>query len=51
MSKALKKLESVRISVQRPKKEKITPEECIKRMEAFPEREEAFIAAIKKNKD
>ena len=35
---------------KRPERMEISPEECIKRMVSFPERREAFIAAIRKGK-
>lgn len=36
---------------QRPRRAKLTAEESLRRMEAFPEREEQFIAAVRKSKD
>lgn len=36
------------IKIERPKREKLTREETIKRVEAFPERMEKLIAAIRK---
>lgn len=39
------------IKVQRPKRLKLSAEESLKRMEAFPERKEQFIAAIRKSQD
>jgi len=36
------------IRIQRPKREKVTREEAIKRVEAFPKRMEKLIAAIRK---
>ena len=45
------KLEDVQeIKVQRPKHVKLTAEESIKRMEAFPERKEQIVAAVRKSK-
>jgi len=38
------------VKVQRPKRAKLTPEESLKRMEAFPEREEQIVAAVRKSK-
>lgn len=35
---------------KRPERMKLSAEECIKRMLSFPERREAFIAAIRKGK-
>jgi bifunctional UDP-N-acetylglucosamine pyrophosphorylase/glucosamine-1-phosphate N-acetyltransferase len=37
--------------VQKPRREKLTPQESLKRMESFGERKEQFIAAIEKSKD
>ena len=34
---------------QRPKRAKLTAEESLKRMEAFPERKEQIIAAVRKS--
>ena len=39
------------IKAQRPKRLKLSAEESLKRMEAFPERKEQFIAAIRKSQD
>ena len=36
---------------ERPKREKITREEALKRMKSFPKRREKFIAAIRKSAD
>jgi hypothetical protein len=38
------------VTVQRPKRAKLTAEESLKRMEAFPERKEQIIAAVRKGK-
>ena len=50
----IEKLEDVqevqKVKVQRPKRAKLTAEESLKRMEAFPERKEQIIAAIRKSK-
>jgi hypothetical protein len=35
----------------RMKRAKLTAEESLKRMEAFPVRKEQFVAAVRKNKD
>lgn len=43
--------EPTEIRIQRPRRMKLTREEVLKRMEAFPEREEEFIASIRKGKD
>ena len=39
------------IKVQRPKRVKLTAEESLKRMEAFPERKEQIVAAVRKSKN
>lgn len=36
------------VRIQRPKREKITREEALKRVKDFPKREERLIAAIRK---
>ena len=38
------------VRVQRPRRARLTAEESLKRMEAFPERREQFIASIRKSK-
>ncbi len=38
------------IKVQRPSHMKFTAEESLKRMEAFPERKEQIVAAVRKSK-
>ena len=38
------------VKVQRPKRAKLTAEEALKRMEAFPERKEQIVAAVRKSK-
>jgi hypothetical protein len=35
-----------KIKIERPKREKLTHEETLKRMKSFPKRREKFIAAI-----
>jgi hypothetical protein len=35
------------VKIQRAKREKVTREEALKRMETFPKRKEKFIAAIR----
>ena len=35
------------IKIQRPKREKVTREEALRRMKSFPKRREKFIAAIR----
>ena len=39
------------VRVQRPKRAKSTAEEALKRMEAFPERKEQIVAAVRKSKN
>ncbi len=39
------------VKVQRPKRAKLSAEESLKRMEAFPERKEKIVAAVRKSKD
>ncbi len=39
------------VKVQRPKRAKLTAEEALKRMEAFPERKEQMVAAVRKSKN
>lgn len=39
------------LKVERPKRVKLSREEVLKRMADFPKRKEAFLAAIRKNKD
>ena len=47
-----KKLDDVRdLRIVRPPRIKLTKEEVIKRMESFPEREEEFVASVRKNKN
>ena len=36
------------VIIQRPKRAQLTAEESLKRMEAFPERQEKIIAAVRK---
>ena len=45
-SKAMKPVKEIKI--QRPKREKVTREETIKRVKDFPRRMEKLIAAIRK---
>lgn len=46
-----KKLEEMqKIKIERPKRAKLSEEETLKRMEAFDERKEQFIASIRKSK-
>ena len=39
------------LKFERPKRLKLSPEESLKRMQAFAKRKESFIAAIRKGKD
>jgi len=39
------------IKIQRPKREKVTREEALKRVKSFPKRMEKLIAAIRKGSD
>jgi hypothetical protein len=39
------------IKIQRPKRVKLTPEESLRRMEAFFERKEQIIAAVRKGQN
>jgi hypothetical protein len=45
MTKALKP----KVKIERPEREKISREEALKRVKAFPKRKEKLIAAIRKN--
>lgn len=49
MSEKLEEVQEVKI--QRPKRVKLTAEESLKRMEAFPERKEQIVAAVRKSKN
>lgn len=48
------KLEQARevqeVTVQHPRRAKLTAEESLKRMEAFPERKAQIVAAVRKSK-
>ena len=47
-----KKQEDIReLRIVRPPRIKLTKEEMTRRMLSFPERKEAFIASVRKNKD
>jgi hypothetical protein len=47
-----KKLKDVKeLKVQRPKRAKLSEEETLKRMEAFDERKEQFVASVRKGKN
>jgi hypothetical protein len=47
---AKKQKEVQELKVQRPKRAKLSEEETLKRMEAFDERKEQFIASVRKGK-
>ncbi|MBI3911248.1 MAG: hypothetical protein HY320_09980 [Armatimonadetes bacterium] len=49
MTKGLK--EAQQMKVERPKRAKLTEEETLKRMEAFDERKEKFVASVRKGKN
>ena len=52
MTEKLEDIQEIQeVKVQRPKRAKLTAEEALKRMEAFPERKEKIIAAVRKSKD
>jgi hypothetical protein len=48
---AKKKEQSEGLEAPRPKRAKLSAEESLKRMQDFPKRKEAFIAAIRKGKN
>lgn len=48
MAKKLKDVQELKI--ERPKRAKLSEEETLKRMEAFNERKEKFIASVRKGK-
>jgi hypothetical protein len=51
MAEKLENAQNVQeITVQRPKRAKLTAAESLKRMEAFSERKEQIIAAVRKSK-
>jgi len=51
MAEKLDEIQEVQeVKVQRPKRAKLTAEESLKRMEAFPERKEKIVAAVRKSK-
>ncbi len=49
MAKKLKDVQELKI--ERPKRAKLSEAETLKRMESFDERNEPFIASIRKGKD
>jgi hypothetical protein len=48
MAKRLKDVQDLKI--ERPKRAKLSEEETLKRMEAFDERKEQFVATVRKGK-
>ncbi len=48
MAKKLKDIQELKI--ERPKRAKLSEEETLKRMEAFGERKEQFVASVRKGK-
>ena len=46
-----KKIKAQELKVERPKRAKLTEEETLRRMEAFDERKEKFVAAVRKGKN
>ncbi|HET6382855.1 MAG TPA: hypothetical protein VFJ58_05640 [Armatimonadota bacterium] len=52
MAKKLEKTADVQeVKVQRPRHAALSAEESLKLMEAFPERKEQIVAAVRKSKD
>jgi hypothetical protein len=51
MTEKLEETQEVQeVKIQRPKRVKLTAEESLRRMEAFPERKEQIIATVRKSK-
>lgn len=50
VSKVGTRQEVQEVTIQRPKRAKLTAEESLRRMEAFPERKEEIVAAVRKSK-
>jgi hypothetical protein len=50
-AEAIMKLLKEQIKIERPRREKVTREEALKRAKAFPKRKERLIAAIREGKD
>ena len=51
MAEKLEEVQEVQeITVLRPKRAKLSAEESLRRMEAFPQRKERIVAAARKNK-
>ena len=52
MTEKVEKIQEVQeVKVQRPKRAKLTAEESLRRMGAFPDRKEKIVAAVRKSKD
>jgi hypothetical protein len=52
MSEKLEEAQEIQeVKIQRPKRIQLTAEESLKRMEAFPERKEQIVTAVRKSKD
>jgi hypothetical protein len=47
---AKKQQKIVELKTERPEREKLAPQESLKRMQNFPQRKERFIATIRKGK-
>jgi hypothetical protein len=47
---AKKQKEVQELKIERPKRAKLSEEETLKRMEAFEERKEQFVASVRKSK-
>jgi hypothetical protein len=47
---AKKRPKIVELKIERPEREKLTPQESLKRMQHFPQRKERFVAAIREGK-
>jgi hypothetical protein len=43
--------EAYEVRVERPKRARLSAEESLKRLEAFPERKEQIVAAVRKSKN
>ena len=52
MAEQLKQDEDVQeVTIQRPKRARLTAEESLKRMDTFSERKEKIVAAVRKSQD
>jgi hypothetical protein len=47
---AKKQPKIVELKIERPEREKLAPQESLKRMHNFPQRKERFVAAIREGK-